>query len=90
MTSLFGLWLQKIVIPRKICNRNGLHPVFSSGVDTFLYAWTTMSTFAHWSIARATAMTTLLASSSANCIQWWRKLCVAIDRAVSPKRTCHK
>jgi DNA-directed RNA polymerase specialized sigma24 family protein len=29
-----------------------LHPVFSSGVDTFLYAWTTMSTFAHWSIAR--------------------------------------
>src|SRR5213080_4205271 len=84
------LGYKKLVILRKNCNRKGLHPVFSSGVDTFLYAWTTMSTFAHWSIAHAKVTTTLPASSSASYIRWWRKLCVAIERAALPKRTYHK
>ncbi|PYL43301.1 MAG: hypothetical protein DME29_07255 [Verrucomicrobia bacterium] len=49
------------------CNRCGLIPVTVFGVDTFLYAWMTMSTLAHWSTAHATVTTTLPANSSANC-----------------------
>src|SRR5437762_11811093 len=40
------------------CNRNDLIPVTFFGVDTFLYAWMTMSTLAHWSSARAAVTTT--------------------------------
>ena len=46
------------------CNRCGLIPVTIFGVDTFLYAWITMSTLAHWSTAHATVMTRLPANSS--------------------------
>src|SRR5438445_13873207 len=68
------------------CNRNGLIPVTFFGVDTFLYAWMTMSTLAHWSTAHATVMTTLPANSSDNCTRWWQRLCAAVVRAVRPER----
>src|SRR5437764_4222264 len=68
------------------CNRCGLHPVIVFGVDTFLYAWMTMSTLARCSTAHATGMTMGPANSSANCIRWWQKLCAAIVRVVRPKR----
>src|SRR4029077_15961105 len=72
------------------CNRCGLIPVTVFGVDTFLYAWMTMSTLAHWSTAHATVTTTLPANSSANCTRWWQRLCAAIVRAVLPKRIYRK
>src|SRR5260370_41562309 len=68
------------------CNRNGLIPVTVFGVDTFLYAWMTMSTLAHWSTAHATVMTTLPANSCTNCIRWWQRLYAAIVRAGRPKK----
>src|SRR6266481_5174371 len=69
-----------------ICNRCGLIPVTVFGVDTFLYAWMTMSTLAHWSTAHATVTTRLPANSSDNCTRRWQTLCAAIVRTVLPKR----